>query len=154
MLKPVIPPVSKFSEEFKTRAEGLDFSPSSNLTSPAECNIKMFKQNIFNFFFNLKGVFAKNERGYWLNGIKKHFWSPFLDTDRKTRHLSIETLIRMGCKKHCFHCFACINYRTIGTVSIISSDYPLIERHVRLITVPFKPLSGQRWDRYPNKRKF
>ena len=23
----------------------------------------------------LKGVFAKNERGYWLNAIKKRFWS-------------------------------------------------------------------------------
>ena len=30
---------------------------------------------ILEFIFPLKGVFAKNERGYRLNAIKKRFWS-------------------------------------------------------------------------------
>ena len=32
-----------------------------------------------------------------------------------------------------------------GTVSVISSDLPFINSYVRFTTVPFKPLSGQRW---------
>ena len=30
------------------------------------------------FYMYLKGVFAKNERGYRLNAIKKRFWSPLI----------------------------------------------------------------------------
>ena len=32
----------------------------------------------FNDSLHLKGVFAKNERGYRLNAIKKRFWSPLI----------------------------------------------------------------------------
>ena len=34
--------------------------------------INMLSEGIFHYF--LKGVFAKNERGYRLNAIKKRFW--------------------------------------------------------------------------------
>ena len=37
-------------------------------------NLKYFTRMIgANLEFLLKGVFAKNERGYWLNAIKKRF---------------------------------------------------------------------------------
>ena len=37
-----------------------------------------------------------------------------------------------------------------GTVSIISSDLSLIERHAQFTTVPFKALFGKLWGRYPH----
>ena len=48
---------------------------SNNYNSRQNSKLNQFTESLLNFsFFALKGVFAKNERGYRLIVIKKRFW--------------------------------------------------------------------------------